>query len=236
MLPVRIIFKIVFVLLILRSVPICAQTDTSSRKIAIKINPTILFEYALGVEYFLNQKTSIESSFGVNSLSDFLHRPQQAYTFRCAAKFYFKSKRGIYYFSPAFFYRYKSYGERSYYSGYKTDNIFETEAAIPFDSEEKPGPIGKENVHVFCLEGFFGKELFIGRSKRFIVDYYIGAGLRIKYRMLNITYISVPIKKNGPFGDTTYEYITPPDGQKQENFFSGIIPTIQPGFKLGYKF
>ena len=207
-----------------------SQKDSITNKFTIGIAPLRFVsanEDIFYCEYQPKKKISFELGGGYFNLIDhpFTGKGTFGYTICTGVKLYKWGKKDCAddkYLEFICFYRQVQYKNRFYGESSDTNPLFEQDYFTFGSGEHKNSKYGDELKQVICLKVLWGKEVFLGKKEHWVFEYFGGFGVRVKLR-----YITINQEQSG------YDFIPVIPYNEQTN---GLLPSIQFGIKLGYKF
>ena len=213
--------KIAFILFLFFHLSAVSQLEylISYPVLSFKIDPIMLaWEKGGGgiFEYRFKENLSVELGGEVNKLG---------YTARTGVRYYLNFKDNTY-FSFHFFYRNWNYKNRTYQWNRDTplSPIIETSYLITFSGTDCWfRDTADEHKQVFSGQILYGQQFLL--TNRILFDWYVGLGLRYKYRVKEIFYHG---------GGRCYSpiYYLPP----KEEIVKTFLPSIQLGIVIGFSF
>lgn len=206
--------------------------------IIVKINPALILGGAIaGIEYggtiqipLIKKKTASGFYYKVDAFigggenkyyavaSPQGHSPS-GYTIR-GGLYYFLTKERKKYLSLQYFFRQWSFVNSIDYP-IGTNAILNPISVINSEGGD-PDDIYNATVDINCIDVIYGNQIFPLRSKRFILDWYIGLGMRIKNIQQSIT---------GFYTTPHVPYPYPASEYSQQQYY---YPDIKLGLMVGY--
>ena len=200
-----------------------AQSDSIKNKFTVGVSPFLYvypFEDGFYFEYQPKQRISFELGGGLYNL---IKHPlndcgTSGFTIRAATKIYSTRDNNhcLYYEFLAFYRQVKYVNEYFPYD----DWVWEGNVDL---AQAKLSVTGNDLKHTVCIEGIFGSRYILGRSEHWVIEPYLGCGLRMRIHNFSI-------KEEYDYGSTTY--YSPPRNKN----YSSFVPSLHTGVKFGYSF